>query len=97
MITNEAKKDPKTELQELANWIVVEALRDPPTSTNDQFSAVREMFEEDCDAAGACSTTLLINTTALLTRAALIAPTVQKPFPAPPLRVLSKLRPKPAG
>jgi hypothetical protein len=92
-----AKKDPKTELQDLANWLVFEALRDPPASTNDEFSAVRGMFEEDCDAANVCATTLLINTAAQLTRAALqvqTVQTVQKPFPAPPLRVLSKLRPK---
>jgi hypothetical protein len=93
MITNDTeKKDPKTELQQLANWIVVEGLKDQPACTSEQWDAVLEMFEEDCETVGACSATLLINTTSQMTRAVLAA-TPQKAFPAPPLP-LSKLRPK---
>jgi hypothetical protein len=91
MITNEAKKDPKTEVQDTATWIVAEALRDPPAATNDEFAAVIEMYEEDCDALGACPTTLLIHTAFDVARAVLAAQ--PKPLPAPPPRVLSKLRP----
>jgi hypothetical protein len=93
MITNEAKKDPKAELQELATWIVVDALQPAPTCTGEEWDAVLEAFEEDCETAGACSTTLLINTTAQLYLTLIPA---QKPLSAPPL-ALSKLRPKPAA
>jgi hypothetical protein len=94
MITNDTakKEDPKAELQKLANWIVIEELRPgEATCTNDEFDAVLQMFEEDCKAFGIGSAELLITTTAHLCQALAPQP---KPFPAPPLRVLSKLRPK---